>query len=492
MNEDQPKLPVLTVLDLKNMVGPSDYPSLVRELWNKELEHFSYINQREIKNDEYRVIIEEDEILSMLGPKVTSFGFSGSISTRIPRLLRSLYSLNGGSLENLPAFTQMTSLTLKLPSDINNCELPPNLLRITLNFPRDEIDSLKFPPTLVKLSIRSAKFKDLAIINFPSEIVDLELEICNITLTTGWLKPAQLKTLSLAGNKLFKALLPCCEFLNLRSNKLTEVEIEAPFLEHIDLTTNKLTSTPKLSICLQVPSFGRFGLYLPKMSELPPNLKLVELSGAGTGAFQNYTFPSSIEELHFTGLDLSGMSGVKFAQGSRLKELILSKSILSSMDEDYLTTIDDRMIELPPGLKALKLRGMDLQNIDGFTIPQSVTFLDLGENDLKSFEVKSHIETLYLDYNPIEDNFVVHEDLELRVLDLEGVGIRMFSFEMVKAEKLAQLRLGAEVEMIDLSKMPANFQILEHQDGGNCTLKEPDTGQSYIYGPLMARISLRY
>ena len=63
---------------------------------------------------------------------------------------------------------------------------------------------------------------------------------------------------------------------------------------------------------------------------------------------------------------------------------------------------------------------------------------------------------------------------------------------MVRAEKLAQLRLGSEVEMIDLSKMPANFQILEHQDGGNCTLKEPDTGQSYIYGPLMTRISLRY
>ena len=68
----------------------------------------------------------------------------------------------------------------------------------------------------------------------------------------------------------------------------------------------------------------------------------------------------------------------------------------------------------------------------------------------------------------------------------------MFSFEMVKAEKLAQLRLGAELEVIDLLSMPANFQILEHHDGGNCTLKEPDTGQSYIYGPLMARISLRY
>ncbi len=52
---------------------------------------------------------------------------------------------------------------------------------------------------------------------------------------------------------------------------------------------------------------------------------------------------------------------------------------------------------------------------------------------------------------------------------------------MVKAEKLEQLRLGSEVEMIDLSKMPANFQILEHIVRGSCTVIEPHTGQSYIY-----------
>ena len=136
------------------------------------------------------------------------------------------------------------------------------------------------------------------------------------------------------------------------------------------------------------------------------------------------------------------------------------------------------------------MRCMGLRYIDDFTIPQSVTLLDLRENHLTAFEVKSHIEIFYLYDNPIELNttvedlelnFVVHKDLELRVLDLAHIGLKKFSFDMVKAEKLEQLRLGSEVEMIDLSKMPANFQILEHIVRGSCTVIEPDTGQSYIY-----------
>ena len=428
-------------------------------------------------------VINVDEVISFLGPKVINFGFSSSSFSRIPTLLSSLYSNhvrrdspeNRISMYDWTAFTHLTSLTIfLLPTRIDTLELSPNLL---------------------KLSITCARFDDINRISFPPGIVDLELDSCGITLTASWLKPARLKRLSLASNDLssFNDSLPCCEYLNLFSNpSLKKLEIEAPVLEHINLSYAEFTSIPKLPDSLQVLIINTFNLTLSHEYELPSSLKVLDLSDSTVLILQDYTFTPSIEELNLGQIELLKMSGVKFAQGSRLKELILSKSLLSSMDEDYLTTIDDRMIELPPSLKALKLRGMDLQNIDGLTIPQSVTFLDLGENDLKLFKVKSHIETLYLDYNPIEDNFVVHEDLELRVLDLEGVGIRMFSFEMVKAEKLAQLRLGSEVEMIDLSKMPANFQILEHQAGGNCTLKEPNTGQSYIYGPLMTRISLRY
>ena len=482
MEENHPKLEGLRVLDLHE-IFPGGRSFLLQKLWNKDLETFSYTEGFDRKNDRRFVeVINAYEVISFLGPKVKNFGFSSSFFFEVPELLRSLYSKNMGdtsgkyiSLYYWSDFTHLTSLTiLLLPTRIDTLELPPNLL---------------------KLSIWCARFDDISTIRFPPGIVDLELSNCNIELTDGWLKPARLKRLSLTVIMLtsFKAFLPCCEYLSLEGNSsLKDFEIEAPVLEHINLSGTEITSIPKLPDSLQVLIMTKVDLTLSHEYELPSSLKVLDLSDSTVLILQDYTFTPSIEELNLGQIELLKMSGVKFAQGSRLKELILSKSLLSSMDEDYLTTIDDRMIELPPGLKALKLRGMDLQNIDGLTIPQSVTFLDLGENDLKLFKVKSHIETLYLDYNPIEDNFVVHEDLELRVLDLEGVGIRMFSFEMVKAEKLAQLRLGSEVEMIDLSKMPANFQILEHQDGGNCTLKEPNTGQSYIYGPLMTRISLRY
>ena len=229
LRHNQPKLKALKVLALEDTQEPADCTTLLRVLWNENLETFSCFGKG-VRN--------EDEIFSMLGPKVTSLGVFGSAT--IPRLLRSLYSINGGSFQNLDAYTHMTSVTLWEPSDINSCNLPPNLLRLTLNLPDDTIERLKFPFSLLKLSITSAKFKDLAKVEFPPKLFDLELELCDIALTTGWLKPAQLKRLSLARNNLssFKAVLPCCEFLSLSDNKIKEVEIEAPVLKNIDLSEN--------------------------------------------------------------------------------------------------------------------------------------------------------------------------------------------------------------------------------------------------------------
>ena len=459
MDETHPKLKALTLLTLERTDERTDCFSLLRLLWNKNLEHFSFIGQGVIEENESR---EEDEIFSMIGPKVTSLGKSGSIPASIPTL-RSLYSISGRGLENLNAYTHMTSLTLWEPSDINNCNLPPNLLRLTLNLPDDTIERLKFPLSLLKLSITSAKFNDLTKIEFPPKLVDLELELCDIALTTGWLKPAQLKRLSLARNNLssFKAVLPCCEFLSLSDNKIEKVEIEAPVLKNIDLSENKLTYIPELPASVQVLVFRYNNLALSEMSEMPPNLKFLDLSDAGTGTLKNYTFPSSIQELHLTGLDLSGMSGVKFAKGSRMIELDLSCSLLGK--------IDDKMIELPLGLKSLDMCGNHFNHIKKLTIPQTVTFLNLGSNLMRSLEVKSHIETLYLNVNPRLSSLAIPKDLELKFLDLTQTGIKKFSFDIFGADKLTQLRLGSEVKVIDLSKMPVNFQVLEYP--GYCQIK---------------------
>ena len=480
MKKDHPKLEGLRVLVLQD-INPGDGPFLLRKLWNKDLETFTYI-EKVLFNDDRDEVINLDDIMSMIGPKVKNFGFASSSFSGIPTLLRSLHSddSRNESSENhirqfdLTAFTHMTSLTLNLPKGL--------------------IDTLKLPPNLLKLSIYKATFQDLERISFPSRIVDLHLSRCGITLTDGWLNTARLKLLSLENNKLssFRAFLPCCEYLSLRCNPLTDLEIEAPLLEHIDLFSTEFKSIPKLPHSLQELVFGNSDLRLSGMPELPSSLRV--LAFWGNLDLQDYTFPPSIEELDLGNIEWLEMSGVKFAKGSRLKELILSGSSLPSIvendetTEDYryihngfdITTIDDGNIELPPGLKALKMRGMNLRYIDDLTIPQSVTFLDLRENVLRSFEVKSHIETLYLGDNPTkhpefaedysEDahgdgklNFVVHKDLELRVLDLADIGLTEFSFDMVRAEKLSQLCLDHKLEKIDLSNMPVDFQILRYR-----------------------------
>lgn len=426
ISEDHPKLQALTVLVLEKTQEPINCLPLLRKLWNNDLETFSYIDQ-EASNI--------DEVLPMIGPKVKSFGFSGPLFFRIPTLLRSLYAFEGGKLEDLSAFTHMSSLTLDLPSGF--------------------IDHWILPPNLIKLSITSACIENLDRFHLPPAVVDLELKSCGIYLTAGWLKPSRFKRLSLEDNGIssFNTSLPCCEFLCLSSNNLKEVHLEAPVLEHIDLSDNSLTSIPKLPSRIQVLIFSNNKLDLSQMSELPSNVKHLDLLGAGTGAFQDYTFPSTIQELHLTEIDLTGMSGVKFAKGSKLKSLNLSSSRLS--------TIHDGMIELPTSLESLDLFGNNLTEINKLTLPQTITFLDLGHNKLRSLNIKSHIETLYLNENSTLSSLEIPKDLELRVLDLIGVGLGQLPLDIIRAEKLTQLCLGPEVNVIDLLMMPANFRTLQ-------------------------------
>ena len=291
-------------------------------------------------------------------------------------------------------------------------------------------------------------------------MVDLELKLCDITLTVGWLQPARLRRLSLEDNELssFRAFLPCCEYLCLSYNSLTEVEFEAPILEHINLATNKLTSIPKLPARLQVLILSSNRLNLSQMSELPSNLKVADLLGdferPGTGVLKNYTFPSSIQELDLSELDLSRMGGVKFAKGSRLKQLDMSYC--------NLKIVSDRMIELPLGLKSLELHDNRLENISKLTIPQTVTSLDLNFNNFERLKIKSHIESLKLCYNSRLSRLTIPKKLELKFLDLTLTGFEKFSFDIIGAQGLSQLRLGHEMEEIDVSRMPVTFRLLEY------------------------------
>ena len=301
----------------------------------------------------------------------------------IPTLLRTLnfryvytpWSDDRDKLYDLTAFTNMTSLTMVLPP------------RLT--------DPLKLPPNLLKLSISCTQLHNR--ISFPPGIVDLELSYCGTMLTDGWLLPARLKRLSLHHNELssFNAVLHCCEYLSLEGNPLQELEIEAPVLEHIDLSYTLLTSIPKLPDSLQALIIRSELLKLSPMSILPSSLKLLDLAGTECVALPDLTFPLSLEELYLCEIYLLQMSGVKFAKGFKLK------------DNSYIET--------------LNLRGN--YRLSRLTIPKK---------------------------------------LELKFLDVDQTSIRKFSFDMIGAKRLTQVRLDSTVEEIDFSEMPTNFQILEY------------------------------
>ena len=271
MNEHHPKLETLRELIIEDARAPHNCTLLLQVLWNRNLKTFSCTGLHPS---------DTTEVHSMIGPKVTNLGLDDSHpSTLLPYLV----SFDGTDLNNMANFIHVSSLTLRQPwGDINDCQLPPNLLELILELPSGKISSLKFPLNLLKLSITNGKFEDLSNFNFPPGIVDLNIEACHINLASGCLKPslpARLKRLSLQANSLssFRAVLPCCEYLSLSYNELTEVQIEAPVLELLDLTKNQLTSIPRLPACLQVLILRENKLAISQMSELPSSIKLLDL-----------------------------------------------------------------------------------------------------------------------------------------------------------------------------------------------------------------------
>ena len=91
---------------------------------------------------------------------------------------------------------------------------------------------------------------------------------------------------------------------------------------------------------------------------------------------------------------------------------------------------------------------------------------------MRSLKIKSHIETLYLNENLKLSSLAISKKLELKFLDFSLTGFKKFSFDLIGAERLAQLRLGGfNLEVIDLSKMPVNFQVLE-DCWGRCEIKD--------------------
>ncbi|CUM68558.1 uncharacterized protein PRCAT00006284001 [Priceomyces carsonii] len=399
----------------------------VRKLFcNKFLEQFSITGSPQSNY--------EDSYPSMLALK--HLGFKGNIDDSLPRLLDSIHAVDGNVMADISIFS--------------------NLSTLEIHSPKSKLDSLILPRSLRKLTINSASNPGVERIKFPENLVELRLNDCGIISMRGINLPNTLVKLSLDENKLseFYYFLPSCQYLLLSSNKLHTVEVKAPNLEYLDLGSNELVTLPDLPNtlrCLQVTSND---LNLDDFKPLPPRLRqfIFHFAGGATGTLKDYTFPSSLEYVDLGGIP--SISGVKFASGSKLKDLNLSGS---GMD-----AISDKNISLPDGIKILDLFGNNLQTLDKLRLPDSLEYLNLGRNNLRSFEPGLKLQTLELEYNPICSNLVVPDHLDLRSVDLSNVGLKNHDLgQLARAKKLVELTLG-EAENIIFNDVPPSLQVLKY------------------------------
>lgn len=406
-------------------------------LWNEELEELVVTDR------------ESDRLGHMLkSSKLHRVGFFGSMSNDLSPELEEISIVGGYVMNDLTRFTNLKSLSIQ--------------------WPMNKLDSMVFPPKLTKIYIRNAKEHEVEKIVFPEGILELTLAECAIGYMNSAKLPKSLVKLSVSDNDLteFECELPECTDLNLRDNSLEVLRINAPKLISLNLNENLLSEIPRLSSTVKEILVGSNEIDLSTLVNIPPSLERLVMFISAESNLTNFTFPASLELLDLSGNTLE-ILGINFPPDSKLKYLDLSMASLGDVDDD--------IIKLPQGLESLDLYGNGLVTLDDLLIPQSLKFLDLGNNRFESLNIPSSIRTLFINENPKLSILQVSPDLDLRTLVLGEVGWKEFSFSMLNAKKLEMLQLGSEVESLDVSEMPSTLQYLKY--GGD--FKHPD----FVLGP---------
>lgn len=409
--------------------------------------------QDKLWNDELEELVVTDRQSDRLGhmlksSKLRRVGFFGSMSNDMSPELEGISIIGGKVMNDLTRFSNLKSLSIQ--------------------WPLNKLDSMGFPPKLTKIYIRNAKEHGVERIVFPEGILDLTLAECAIEHMNSANLPKTLVKLSITDNHLteFECDLPECTEMKLSDNSLEVLRINTPKLISLNLNQNLLSAIPIVSNTVKDLLVGSNEIDLSTLVSLPPALERLTMFISAEGNLTNFTFPASLETLDLSGNSLE-ISGVNFPPDSKLKKLDLS---MASMGE-----VNDATIKLPQGLESLDLYGNGLVTLDDLLIPQSLKFLDLGLNRFESLNIPSSIQTLFISENPKLSNLQVSPDLDLRTLVLGEVGWKEFSFGVLNAKKLEMLKLGREVESLDVSEMPSTLQYLKY--GGD--FKHPE----FVLGP---------
>ena len=346
-----------------------------------------------------------------------------------------------------------------------NVQFPPNLSHLDMSwYPDTDVTTVTLPPSLRNLYWNRAGINDR--LRWDSACVPflktLMLTYNNLTtINVSWLPPT-LETIDLSYNNILyfehddnnprwpaglKSILLNANLIDdVSMSQLSPIEWP-PFLEHLRLDQNKLTSFRNFSLLPQ---------YL-KYLDLSDNPLRSFLVGANDSGYEFMKFPNSLDTLN-----LQGCKTLSYAYLEQLEPMF-----------------PDKRIHFPANLESLNLSECNIRKLHYFVFPSSLKTLSLAGNriqDLNTYNLKvesqrivdwnhmTHLTDLELYYNEIEDLKGWYPPESLRRIDLrcnrikllEGNDTPLFSkkasFDFYHLENL-------NLEQNEISGIDSSFEL---------------------------------
>ncbi|KAG7664213.1 uncharacterized protein J8A68_002276 [[Candida] subhashii] len=292
----------------------------------------------------------------------------------------------------------LSNIDKNLPELLEHLNIADNPIDWDLYIPKFEkfnkLKNLKLSNTHVR--------SHLTKIIFPDSIVELSLEVNQISSIENVRFPENLSNLGIGSNLIKHVHRPSFP-PGLKTVHLTENKLSGP----LDLSKN--SSGKELNIEILYLNYT----LLSNIQEinLPNNLRILNFDYCIMKNISNIEFPASILELSLSACEISTMKNISWESGSRLRYICLSHNELSKFD-----------IKFPPSVETINLAGNKISTVN--------------PNVFNNLE---NLQTLILSSNKFERFVYQFNSISLRSLDLSFNNIRILNVAFPK-NSITELR----------------------------------------------------
>ncbi|ABN64388.2 leucine rich repeat protein [Scheffersomyces stipitis CBS 6054] len=327
----------------------------------------------------------------------------------LPRFLTSL-NLSNNNIQDL------SQLGKDIPATIVKLNLADNTINWALHIPDfSRLDKLK----ILKLS-NTHLGAHLASLKFPDSIVELSLEVNQIVTLENVRFPKSLKDLGVGSNKITSVGNNPMFPKGIGTIHFTENKLSGSF----DLSTNHLGEELDLKVLyLNFNSFKHFN-----QIKLPSNLRLLNFDDCKFAKLENIHFQDSIEELSFSGCTISSIQNVTFGSESRLKYFNLSQNSIRNIES----------LRLPDSIQTFDISSNLIESIpspDYFNL-DNIQVVRLTHNRLRSVSLRlfTKLRVLDLSFNMIKKlslRFPRNSTTKLNIINLSHNELTSISPQVV-------------------------------------------------------------